>query len=176
MWCHAWLSCMLWCDQQQSHVSCTCCQSWLALASPPVTMASIASTSPGPDAHAHAIRCCLRTIHVHRVLHLLQIRGMHTILRDANTAKSDFVFYADRLNRLIVEAGLGLLPFAEKTVMTPTGAAATAASWHDASGQQDFRCSGEVKRCCCTRASQAAGCCTIHHASCCAVQRRAVLC
>jgi Uracil phosphoribosyltransferase len=76
---------------------------------------------------------------------------MHTILRDANTAKSDFVFYADRLNRLIVEAGLGLLPFAEKTVMTPTGAAATAASWHDASGQQDFRCRGEVKRCCCTR-------------------------
>ncbi len=40
-----------------------------------------------------------------------QIRGMHTIVRDATTKKHDFVFYADRLNRLVVEAGLGHLPF-----------------------------------------------------------------
>mmetsp|Transcript_27370 Transcript_27370/g.48754 ORF Transcript_27370/g.48754 Transcript_27370/m.48754 type:complete len:475 (-) Transcript_27370:516-1940(-) len=52
-----------------------------------------------------------------------QIRGMHTIIRDQNTHKHDFVFYADRLIRLVVEAGLGLLPFAEKTVYTPTGSA-----------------------------------------------------
>ena len=51
-----------------------------------------------------------------------QIRGMHTILRDRTTNKNDFVFYADRLNRLIVEAGLGHLPFHEKQVTTPTGA------------------------------------------------------
>ncbi|GBF94831.1 uridine kinase chloroplastic [Raphidocelis subcapitata] len=51
-----------------------------------------------------------------------QIRGMHTILRDRTTNKNDFVFYADRLNRLIVEAGLGHLPFIEKQVTTPTGA------------------------------------------------------
>eukprot|EP00775_Hariotina_reticulata_P008007 gene8007-8205_t len=50
-----------------------------------------------------------------------QIRGMHTIIRDATTNKNDFVFYADRLNRLVVEAGLGLLPFSEKVVTTPTG-------------------------------------------------------
>ncbi|KAI8466809.1 MAG: putative uracil phosphoribosyl transferase [Monoraphidium minutum] len=50
-----------------------------------------------------------------------QIRGMHTILRDRTTNKNDFVFYADRLNRLIVEAGLGHLPFIEKQVETPTG-------------------------------------------------------
>eukprot|EP00879_Flechtneria_rotunda_P028608 GHRR01030786.1.p2 GENE.GHRR01030786.1~~GHRR01030786.1.p2 ORF type:complete len:140 (-),score=36.47 GHRR01030786.1:638-1057(-) len=53
----------------------------------------------------------------------LQVRGMHTIIRDASTSSNDFVFYADRLNRLVVEAGLGLLPFSEKTVITPTGAA-----------------------------------------------------
>lgn len=46
---------------------------------------------------------------------------MHTILRDASSSKNDFVFYADRLNRLIVEAGLGHLPFTEKIVTTPTG-------------------------------------------------------
>jgi len=49
-----------------------------------------------------------------------QIRGMHTIIRDRHTHKHDFVFYADRLIRLVVEAGLGLLPFSEKTVCTPT--------------------------------------------------------
>lgn len=50
-----------------------------------------------------------------------QIRGMHTIIRDASTSKNDFVFFADRLSRLVVEAGLGHLPFREKTVITPTG-------------------------------------------------------
>ena len=50
-----------------------------------------------------------------------QIRGMHTIIRDHSTNKADFVFYSDRLLRLVVEAGLGHLHFAEKTVVTPTG-------------------------------------------------------
>eukprot|EP00884_Botryococcus_braunii_P007943 jgi/Botrbrau1/1714/Bobra.116_2s0056.1 len=50
-----------------------------------------------------------------------QIRGMHTIIRDRNTQTADFVFYADRLLRLVVEAGLGFLPFSEKIVTTPTG-------------------------------------------------------
>ena len=34
-----------------------------------------------------------------------QIRGMHTIIRDRTTSCADFVFYADRLLRLVVEAG-----------------------------------------------------------------------
>ncbi|KAJ9534686.1 hypothetical protein QJQ45_013067 [Haematococcus lacustris] len=46
---------------------------------------------------------------------------MHTLLRDRHTSKNDFVFYANRLNRLVVEAGLGHLPFTEKNVLTPTG-------------------------------------------------------
>ncbi|XP_008230499.1 PREDICTED: uridine kinase-like protein 5 [Prunus mume] len=50
-----------------------------------------------------------------------QIRGMHTLIRDAKTTKHDFVFYADRLIRLVVEHGLGHLPFKEKQVITPTG-------------------------------------------------------
>ncbi|PQQ13226.1 uridine kinase-like protein 5 [Prunus yedoensis var. nudiflora] len=49
------------------------------------------------------------------------IRGMHTLIRDAKTTKHDFVFYADRLIRLVVEHGLGHLPFKEKQVITPTG-------------------------------------------------------
>lgn len=80
----------------------------------------------------------------------LQIRGMHTLIRDSQTTKHDFVFYSDRLIRLVctdsfciieaessffffahllslfypfqvVEHGLGHLPFTEKQVITPTG-------------------------------------------------------
>ncbi|EFJ31180.1 hypothetical protein SELMODRAFT_440038 [Selaginella moellendorffii] len=41
------------------------------------------------------------------------------------TTKHDFVFYADRLIRLVVEHGLGHLPFQEKQVITPTGSVYT---------------------------------------------------
>ncbi|XP_061362225.1 uridine kinase-like protein 3 isoform X2 [Gastrolobium bilobum] len=54
-----------------------------------------------------------------------QIRGMHTLIRDAQTTKHDFVFYSDRLIRLVVEHGLGHLPFTEKQVVTPTGSVYT---------------------------------------------------
>ncbi|EOY22454.1 Uridine kinase/uracil phosphoribosyltransferase 1 [Theobroma cacao] len=50
-----------------------------------------------------------------------QIRGMHTLIRDRDTNKNDFAFYSDRLIRLVVEHGLGYLPFTEKQVITPTG-------------------------------------------------------
>jgi uridine kinase len=45
---------------------------------------------------------------------------MHTLIRDRETTKHDFVFYSDRLIRLVVENGLGHLPFTEKQVITPT--------------------------------------------------------
>ncbi|MQL68001.1 hypothetical protein Taro_000229 [Colocasia esculenta] len=54
-----------------------------------------------------------------------QIRGMHTLIRDTSTTTHDFVFYADRLIRLVVEHGLGHLPFKEKQVITPTGSVYT---------------------------------------------------
>lgn len=50
-----------------------------------------------------------------------QIRELQTILRDKNTDRSDFVFYADRLIRLVVEEGLNQLPYSKITVTTPTG-------------------------------------------------------
>ncbi|MBA0822551.1 hypothetical protein Goarm_019346 [Gossypium armourianum] len=52
---------------------------------------------------------------------MVQIRGMHTLIRDRDISKHDFVFYSDRLIRLVVEHGLGHLPFTEKQVVTPTG-------------------------------------------------------
>ncbi|KAK7364790.1 hypothetical protein VNO80_13532 [Phaseolus coccineus] len=50
-----------------------------------------------------------------------QIKGMHTLIRDVKASKHDFAFYSDRLIRLVVEHGLGHLPFSEKQVITPTG-------------------------------------------------------
>ncbi|KAL2246848.1 uridine kinase-like protein 1, chloroplastic [Sesamum indicum] len=54
-----------------------------------------------------------------------QIRGMHTLIRDRDISKHDFVFYSDRVIRLVVEHGLGHLPFTEKQVVTPTGSVYT---------------------------------------------------
>jgi uridine kinase len=51
-----------------------------------------------------------------------QARGLHTLFRDASATRHDFVFYADRLMRLLIEEGLGLLPFERKCVTTPQSA------------------------------------------------------
>ncbi|GIZ01709.1 uracil phosphoribosyltransferase homolog [Caerostris extrusa] len=40
-----------------------------------------------------------------------QVRELQTVIRDKNTNRSDFVFYADRLIRLVVEEGLNQLPY-----------------------------------------------------------------
>jgi len=58
---------------------------------------------------------------LHVVESTMQIRGMHTKIRNRSTPRTEFVFYADRLIRLIVEAALGQLPFEEATVTTPIG-------------------------------------------------------
>ncbi|KAJ9574639.1 hypothetical protein L9F63_008171, partial [Diploptera punctata] len=51
-----------------------------------------------------------------------QIKELQTILRDRNTSRSDFKFYADRLIRLVIEESLNQLPFTKCVVTTPTGA------------------------------------------------------
>ncbi|KAJ2557424.1 Uridine kinase [Coemansia sp. RSA 1933] len=43
-----------------------------------------------------------------------QVRAMQTILCDRTTPRSDFVFYSDRLSRLVIEHGLGQLCLGEK--------------------------------------------------------------
>lgn len=48
------------------------------------------------------------------------IRELQTVIRDRNTSRSDFVFNADRLIRLVVEESLNLLPYEEMQIITPT--------------------------------------------------------
>lgn len=50
-----------------------------------------------------------------------QLDALLTIIRDADTPRSDFIFYSDRIIRLLVEEGLNHLPTVPQTVMTPTG-------------------------------------------------------
>lgn len=50
-----------------------------------------------------------------------QVRGLHTILRCETTTRTEFVFYANRLMRLLIEEGLGLLPFQRRMVRTKSG-------------------------------------------------------
>lgn len=50
-----------------------------------------------------------------------QLRTLLTIVRDKRTKRNDFIFYADRINRLLIEEGLNFLPTREKIVETRTG-------------------------------------------------------
>ena len=54
---------------------------------------------------------------------------MHTIVRDRATSTADYVFYADRLLRLVVEASLGHLPFRCDTARCAPPPADAARAW-----------------------------------------------
>jgi len=46
---------------------------------------------------------------------------VHTMIRDQNVSRADFLFYADQLIRTLIEAAFETLPCKERTVTTPTG-------------------------------------------------------
>lgn len=52
--------------------------------------------------------------------HTAQLEALYTIIRDKETSRGDFLFYSDRIIRLLVEEGLNHLPVIPKTVVTPT--------------------------------------------------------
>src|SRR6201996_8718769 len=49
-----------------------------------------------------------------------QLEALYTIIRDKNTSRGDFIFYSDRIIRLLVEEGLNHLPVVPKVGETPT--------------------------------------------------------
>ncbi|TFK24242.1 armadillo/beta-catenin/plakoglobin [Coprinopsis marcescibilis] len=51
-----------------------------------------------------------------------QLEALYTIIRDKETSRGDFLFYSDRIIRLLVEEGLNHLPVVSRTIETPTGA------------------------------------------------------
>ncbi|KAJ9464406.1 Uracil phosphoribosyltransferase [Diplonema papillatum] len=49
-----------------------------------------------------------------------QMRAIQTIIRDRDTSRQDFVFFADRLMRALIEEALSFAPFKRVEVTTPT--------------------------------------------------------
>uniref|UniRef100_A0A8C7MXN7 uridine/cytidine kinase n=1 Tax=Oncorhynchus kisutch TaxID=8019 RepID=A0A8C7MXN7_ONCKI len=50
-----------------------------------------------------------------------QVKGLHTIIRNQETSRDEFVFYPKRLMRLLIEHALTFLPSQPCTVQTPQG-------------------------------------------------------
>uniref|UniRef100_A0A8C2IZ77 Uridine-cytidine kinase n=1 Tax=Cyprinus carpio TaxID=7962 RepID=A0A8C2IZ77_CYPCA len=50
-----------------------------------------------------------------------QVRGMHTIIRNKETSRDEFIFYSKRLMRLLIEHALSFLPLKPVSVETPQG-------------------------------------------------------
>lgn len=67
----------------------------------------------------HMLRQKYPNLHALRENH--QVKCLQTLIRDRKTHREDFIFYADRLIRLLIEEGLNFLPFSENVVTTPTG-------------------------------------------------------
>lgn len=62
--------------------------------------------------------------HVHTFSYFVTLFPLFAPTRppsDRTSSKNDFVFYTNRICRIVVEAGLGQLPFKEKVVVTPAG-------------------------------------------------------
>jgi len=57
-------------------------------------------------------------LHVMKSNH--QIKCLQTMIRDKTTLREEFIFYADRLIRLLLEDALNYLPFSQRTVTAPT--------------------------------------------------------
>ena len=58
---------------------------------------------------------------VHVLGYTPQLQVLYTLIRDKKTKREDFIFYSDRIIRLLVEEGLNLLPIKKKKIVTPTG-------------------------------------------------------
>lgn len=74
-----------------------------------------ASTSPTSQTHPASLPPSVFTLP-----QTAQLEALYTIIRDKTTSRGDFLFYSDRIIRLLVEEGLNHLPVVPKTVETPT--------------------------------------------------------
>ncbi|KAB1262163.1 Uridine-cytidine kinase-like 1 [Camelus dromedarius] len=99
-----------------------------AVAHPP-TVTAHSHTAHAAPARELSVRAALASAHqchpLPRTLSVLkstpQVRGMHTIIRDKETSRDEFIFYSKRLMRLLIEHALSFLPFQDCVVQTPQG-------------------------------------------------------
>ncbi len=58
---------------------------------------------------------------VHLLPQTAYLRSLHTVIRDRHAPRDAFVSASERIMRILIEAGLNLLPFEECEVSTPVG-------------------------------------------------------
>ena len=58
---------------------------------------------------------------VHVLAQTPQLIALLTMIRDKDTQRADFIFYSNRIIRLLVEEGLNHLPVVTHTVTSPVG-------------------------------------------------------
>ncbi|WP_233520544.1 uracil phosphoribosyltransferase [Flocculibacter collagenilyticus] len=58
---------------------------------------------------------------VHVLPQTNQLLSLHLQIRDKTTSQEDFIYYSDQVIRLLLEAGINLLPFRSQSVVTPIG-------------------------------------------------------
>ena len=73
-----------------------------------------------------------------------QLHRLQTIIRDVKSTRSEFVFAADRLIRLVIEAGLDLLPISDQKVVTSGGYDFNGSTWTKSSCGVSIIRSGEA--------------------------------
>ncbi|CBZ30245.1 putative uracil phosphoribosyltransferase [Leishmania mexicana MHOM/GT/2001/U1103] len=60
--------------------------------------------------------------HLHLLPQTPQLHFLFTVIRNVETQRTDFIFYSERIIRLILEAALCLIPVKPFNVITPVGA------------------------------------------------------
>ncbi|XP_042568698.1 uridine-cytidine kinase-like 1 isoform X8 [Cyprinus carpio] len=77
-----------------------------------------------------------------------QVRGMHTIIRNKETSRDEFIFYSKRLMRLLIERARSFLPSQVHIVQTPQGEDYEGRTFHGKRGGRDHgaRAEGRVQR------------------------------
>ncbi|GET92199.1 uracil phosphoribosyltransferase, putative [Leishmania tarentolae] len=60
--------------------------------------------------------------HLHLLPQTPQLNFLFTVIRNVETQRTDFIFYSERIIRLILEAALCLIPVKPCDVITPVGA------------------------------------------------------
>ncbi|CAN9096123.1 unnamed protein product [Alternaria alternata] len=63
----------------------------------------------------------LKQKNVHILPQSPQLIALLTMIRDRNTGRADFIFYSNRIIRLLVEEGLNHLPTESQEITTPVG-------------------------------------------------------
>ncbi|KAI9818577.1 MAG: Uracil phosphoribosyltransferase, synthesizes UMP from uracil [Pycnora praestabilis] len=85
----------------------------------------VQSVGPSYSSDARKPSATVSTNVSHDNVHILQqtpqLISLLTMIRDRNTARADFIFYSNRIIRLLVEEGLNYLPVIEHTITTPVG-------------------------------------------------------